>query len=84
MPFRLYSPVPAPLCRSAALLALALGLGGCANFAGIGPNARMTEPQALGLGSAAPKAAPAPALASPAWWARFGDAQLDALAAKPP
>lgn len=79
MPFRLYSPVPAPLCRSAALIALALGLGGCANFAGIGPQARMTEPQALGLGSAAPKAAPAPALASPTWWARFGDAQLDTL-----
>ena len=80
MPFRLYSPVAAPLCRSAALIALALGLGGCANFAGIGPQARMTEPQALGLGSAAPKAAPAvPSVASPAWWARFGDAQLDAL-----
>ena len=58
MPFRLYSPVPAPWCRNAALIALALGLGGCANFAGIGPKARMTEPQALGLGSAAPKAAP--------------------------
>jgi NodT family efflux transporter outer membrane factor (OMF) lipoprotein len=79
MPFRLYSRVPAPLCRSTALVALALGLGGCANFAGIGPQARMTEPQALGLGSAALKAAPAPALASPTWWARFGDAQLDTL-----
>ena len=80
MPFRLYSPMPAPLCRSAALIALALGLGGCANFAGIGPQARMTEPQALGLGNAVPKAAPAvPTVASPTWWARFGDAQLDAL-----
>ena len=80
MPFRLYSPMPAPLCRSAALIALALGLGGCANFAGIGPQARMTEPQALGLGSPVAKAAPAvPTVASPTWWARFGDAQLDAL-----
>jgi NodT family efflux transporter outer membrane factor (OMF) lipoprotein len=80
MPFRLYSPVAAPLCRSAALIALALGLGGCANFAGIGPKARMTEPQALGLGSPVAKAAPAvPTVASPTWWARFGDAQLDAL-----
>ena len=80
MPFRLYSPMPAPLCRSAALIALALGLGGCANFAGIGPQARMTEPQALGLGNAVPKAAPAvPTVASPTWWSRFGDAQLDAL-----
>ena len=79
MPFRLYSPVPAPWSRSAALIALVLCLGGCANFAGIDPQARMTEPQALGLGSAAPKAAPAPALASPAWWTRFGDTQLDAL-----
>ena len=80
MPFRLYSPMPAPLCRSAALIALALGLGGCANFAGIGPKARMTEPQALGLGSPVAKAAPAvPTVASPTWWARFGDAQLDAL-----
>ena len=80
MPFRLYSPVPTPLCRSAALIALALGLGGCANFTGIGPQARMTEPQALGLASPVAKAAPAvPTVASPTWWARFGDAQLDAL-----
>lgn len=89
MPFSLFSPAPAPLCRGAALVALALGLGGCANFAGIGPKARMTEPQALGLGSAATQAAPASTVAalpapasvmpSPTWWTRFGDAQLDAL-----
>ena len=82
MPFSLSSPVPAPWCRSAALVALALGLGGCANFAGIAPKARMTEPQALGLGSTAAKTAP-PATAltvtNPAWWTRFGDAQLDVL-----
>ncbi len=89
MPFSPFSPVPAQWCRSAALVALALGLGGCANFAGIGPKARMTEPQALGLGSTSTQAAPAstvaagpaPAsvMASPPWWTRFGDAQLDAL-----
>ncbi len=87
MPFSLFSPVPAPWCRSAALFALALGLGGCANFAGIGPKARMTEPQALGLGIAAAKTVPAPTGATPpaapnAWWTRFGDAQLDALVAQ--
>ena len=82
MPFSLSPPAHAPWRRSAALIALialALGLGGCANFAGIGPKARMTAPQALGLGSPSPQATPKPAVANPAWWTRFGDAQLDAL-----
>jgi len=83
MPFSLSSTVPAPWCRNAALVAMALGLGGCANFDGIGPKARITEPQALGLGSTAGQAASTvaavPAVAKPTWWTRFGDAQLDAL-----
>ena len=82
MPFSSSSSMQAPWRRNAALLTLALSLGGCANFAGIAPKARMTEPQALGLRPSTAQATPsAESLTAPrpAWWTRFGDAQLDAL-----
>jgi len=65
--------------RSAALVAVALGLSACADFSGIAPQARMTNPQTLGLGTAtAETALPTP----PQWWTLFGDAQLDTLVAQ--
>lgn len=87
MPISLFSTAHAasrPWASTAALAALALSLGGCANFAGIGPKARMTEPQALGLQNAAASkpATTEPAATRVAWWSRFGDAQLDALVQK--
>ena len=84
MPISFSSTSPAPwrpFAMTATLAALALSAGGCANFAGIGPKARMTEAQTLGLPSAAASTpAPAePAAPRVAWWSRFGDAQLDTL-----
>lgn len=84
MPISLFSSAPLPWRRNASLAAFALSLGGCANVDGIGPQAQMTEPQTLGLASAAANvtasAAPAAApVAAMAWWSRFGDAQLDGL-----
>ena len=67
--------------RSAALAAAVLGLSACADFSGIAPQARMTEPQALGLGTstvAAGNATPT----NPMWWTHFGDAQLNGLVAQ--
>jgi len=72
--------------RSAALVAAALGLGACADFSGIAPQARLTEPQTLGLGTSAPASSTAAAsdatTVNPQWWTRFGDAQLNALVAQ--
>ena len=82
MPVRHFSTTPKAGYRSAALIALALSLGGCANFAGIGPKARMADPQAMAPRSATVLATPAPtapAQAQATWWTRFGDTQLDAL-----
>lgn len=77
-----FSPtVPLAPWRSATLAAAILGLSACADFSGIAPQARMTEPQTLGLGaSAAPIGAASPSNAT--WWTTFGDAQLDALVAQ--
>jgi len=77
MPFKNFLAVPAPRYRPAAWLVLALSLGGCADFAGIGPKARMAEPKDLAARSFAAQTTPAEP--STAWWTRFGDAQLNAL-----
>ena len=84
MPINLFSTAQVPWRRNASLAALALTLGGCANFGGIGPQAQMTEPQALGLQSTtgSKPAATEPAAQGVAWWSRFGDAQLDTLVQK--
>ena len=63
------------------LVSVALGVSGCANFAGIGPKAQLAAPQSLGMSAVlaaptVPSAAPAPRAA---WWSTFGDAQLNAL-----
>jgi len=63
------------------LVTVALGVSGCANFAGIGPKAQLAAPQSLGMSAVlaaptVPTAAPAP---HAAWWSAFGDAQLNAL-----
>ena len=84
MPISLFSTGQAPWRRNAALAALALTLGGCANFAGIGPQAQMAEPHSLGLQSTAARtpATTEPMAQGVAWWGSFGDAQLDALVQK--
>ena len=84
MPINLFSTAQVPWRRNASLAALALTLGGCANFGGIGPQAQMTEPQALGLqnATASKPATTEPAAQGVAWWSRFGDAQLDTLVQK--
>lgn len=64
--------------RRALMVIAALGLGACADFSGVAPQARMTEPQDLGLGartSASSTTTPAPT----PWWTQFGDAQLNVL-----
>jgi NodT family efflux transporter outer membrane factor (OMF) lipoprotein len=64
--------------RCALVVLAALGLSACADFSGIAPRARVTEPQDLGLGAgSASSSTVTPALAP--WWTRFGDAQLNAL-----
>ena len=69
--------------RCAALVAAAVGLSACADFSGIAPQARLTEPQTLGLGTSAPTTSTASdAAAKPQWWTRFGDAQLNTLVAQ--
>ena len=71
--------------RCAALVAAAVGLSACADFSGIAPQARLTEPQTLGLGTSAPTSSTATAsdaAAKPQWWTRFGDAQLNTLVAQ--
>ena len=84
MPINLFSTAQVPWQRTASLAALTLALGGCANFGGIGPQAQMTEAQALGLHSTAASNPAATEIAAQgvAWWSRFGDAQLDALVQK--
>lgn len=67
--------------RSAALAVAALGLSACADFSGIAPQARMTEPLALGLGASTVSAGAATPT-NPTWWTEFGDAQLNALVAQ--
>ena len=68
--------------RCAALVAAAVGLSACADFSGIAPQARLTEPQTLVLGTSAPTTSTASdAAAKPQWWTRFGDAQLNTLVA---
>ncbi len=64
-----------------ALVALALGVSGCANFAGIGPKAQLATPQTLGMATvvAAPALPKSAATPRTAWWSAFGDAQLNAL-----
>ncbi|MEI7513975.1 MAG: efflux transporter outer membrane subunit [Betaproteobacteria bacterium] len=63
------------------LVALALGVSGCANFAGMGPKAQLAVPQALGMPTvlAAPAVRAAAATPRPDWWSVFGDVQLNAL-----
>ena len=84
MPINLFSTAQVPWRRNASLAALALTLGGCANFGGIGPQAQMTELQTLGLqnATASKPATTEPAAQGVAWWSRFGDAQLDTLVQK--
>ena len=84
MPINLFSTAQVPWRRNASLAALALTLGGCANFGGIGPQAQMTEPLALCLqnATASKPATTEPAAQGVAWWSRFGDAQLDTLVQK--
>jgi NodT family efflux transporter outer membrane factor (OMF) lipoprotein len=65
--------------RGAVMVAAALGLSACADFSGIAPQAQMTNPQTLGLGTAA-TGTDMPALAQ--WWTLFGDAQLNKLVAQ--
>jgi NodT family efflux transporter outer membrane factor (OMF) lipoprotein len=83
MPISLFSSAPVPWRRNAlpaALAAVSLSLGGCADFGGIAPQANMTAPQTWGLQSTPASTSPVALAAAPAaWWSRFGDAQLDAL-----
>lgn len=81
MRFSLFPTVRLAPYRSAALVAAALSLSACADFSGIAPQARLTEPQALGLGAGTlPPGAETRAITQ--WWTRFGDAQLNALVAQ--
>ncbi len=58
----------------AAALVLALGLGACADFSGIHPQASSRDAASVGLGAGEFEAAP-----GMHWWREFGDAQLNAL-----
>jgi NodT family efflux transporter outer membrane factor (OMF) lipoprotein len=62
-------------------LALAAALTGCASAPEVGPRATLAQPDAL---SAAGSLSVLPAAEWPqqAWWARYGDPQLDALVAE--
>jgi NodT family efflux transporter outer membrane factor (OMF) lipoprotein len=62
---------------SAATVAAALALAGCADMAGIEPQSRLTSSEAVGLNAGA-GATQSPALADQ-WWHGFGDAELDRL-----
>lgn len=71
------SNAPATARRVGTLTSLAVlaFIAGCASSAGIQSDARVIEPQAVGLSSAA-----APAQAVPAdWWRSWGDANLSAV-----
>ncbi len=59
--------------RHLTTLAAALLLAGCANMAGIEPQAKLRESASLNLDAGAPASVPAQ------WWRGFGDAQLDQL-----
>lgn len=59
--------------RSLAALAAALALAGCANFAGIAPEAKLRDAPLPAAASAE-----VPSL-SAQWWREFGDPRLDAL-----
>ncbi|MFM6990741.1 MAG: efflux transporter outer membrane subunit [Rhodoferax sp.] len=84
MPISYFSPAQQPWQRHAALAVLALSLSACANFAGISPQAHLSEASAVGLQNAEslPAASTGPAARAAAWWTQFGDAQLNAWVQK--
>jgi NodT family efflux transporter outer membrane factor (OMF) lipoprotein len=65
-----------------AVLAAALLAAGCANFRGLAPTARPTDPASLAAKTALAAAKPSAAWPAAEWWRRFGDPQLNALIAE--
>lgn len=70
------------LQAAVAVLAAALLAAGCANFRGLAPTARPTEPAALAAKTSLAAAKPSGAWPAADWWRRFGDPQLNALIAE--
>jgi len=65
-----------------AALAAALLAAGCANFRGLAPTARPTDPASLAARTSLAAAKPSAAWPAAEWWRRFGDPQLNALIAE--